>query len=300
MKIQQLANYKDFFELLSIICRSAAEFLYAKASSIYLIEGDHVIMHAAYGYSADLIHKAKYKLGEGITGWIAEGSCNELIANSKEELCNHHAHRGKYDSIIWPNGDTDCYSLIAIPLLIGGEVYGLIKVENKYFNNACCSFSKEDVKKLRIFLGALSDAIKTNKEAMAILGKFFVFVLMPFKDELLNVYDSIQQASNESNLFCSRSDDEPIIGKVSEKIYESIRKADIIVSVMTERNANVFYETGYAHAIQKPTVHISENPREIPFDLQDYSHIIYKPTNLPELRYNLKMYYKHIKNKYLQ
>ena len=299
MRIRDVPQYKDFYTLLNTICKSAAELLHASASSIYLKEGDEVVMHAAYGYSDTLIHRAKYKLGEGITGWVAEGKGREYMANSKEEILQHPAHEGKYDSEIWKDGDTDCYALVAIPLLIGGEVYGLIKVENKYLDDEYCPFEKEDLDRLRIFLAALSDVIQQDREIMAALGKYFVFVLMPFRDEYLNVYDCIKQASKESDMFCARSDEEPIIGKISEKIYDFIEKANVIVSVMTERNANVFYETGYAHAIQKPTIHIAKYPDEIPFDLKDYSHVIYESKNLPSLRDELIRYFDFVKRNIL-
>lgn len=299
MKIQETPQYGNFYKLLDTICRSAAELLHASASSIYLKEGDEVVMHAAYGYSDTLVHRARYKIGEGITGWIADGEGHEYMANSKEEILKHPAHQGKYDGEIWKDGDTDCYTLVAVPLLIRGDVYGLIKVENKCLNDQCCPFEKEDLDRLRVFLGALSDAIQQNKEIMAALGKYFVFVLMPFKEKFKNVYDCIKQASKKSDMFCARSDEEPIIGKISEKIYESIKKADIIVSVMTEQNANVFYETGYAHATDKPTIHIAENPKEIPFDLIDYNHVVYREIDMPALRDELFRYFEFVKNNML-
>ncbi len=299
MAIQNLPHYEDFFQLLNVICRSAAELLQASASSIYLKEGDEIVMHAAYGYSGTLVHRARYKLGEGITGWVAEGEGHEYMANSREEISKHPAHKGKYDKEIWKDGETDCYALVAIPLLIGGDVYGLIKVENKCVGSKSCSFDKEDLSRLRVFLAALSDAIQQNKDIMAALGRYFVFVLMPFKNDYLNIYDCIKQASKEVDMICSRSDEEPIIGKISERIYASIKRADIIVAVMTERNPNVFYETGYAHAINKPTIHIAEKVAEIPFDLRDYGHIFYNEKDLPDLRRQLLENLEYIRDEIL-
>ncbi len=221
-------------------------------------------MHAAYGYSDTLVHRARYKLGEGITGWVAKGKGNEYIANSKDEITQHPSQLGKYDKEIWKDGETDCHALVAIPLLFGEDVYGLIKVDNKFVNKKCHHFEKEDLDRLRVFVAALSNTIQQNKDVMAVLGKYFVFVLIPFKDDYLIIYDCIKQASKEADMFCARSDEEPIIGKISERIYESIKKADIIVSVMTERNPNVFYETGYAHARNKPTIHLAKNPKKYP------------------------------------
>jgi hypothetical protein len=44
---------------------------------------------------------------------------------------------------------------------------------------------------------------------------------------------------------------------------------------MTGRNANVFYETGYAHALGKRTILLTKNTEDIPFDFKHYPHIVY-------------------------
>jgi transcriptional regulator with GAF, ATPase, and Fis domain len=298
MELHKDPEMKDFLELLETICKSAAELLGASASSVYLKEGDHVIMRAAYGYSDTLVHKAKYKIGEGITGWIATNK--EFLANSKKEIDEHPNHLGLYDKEIWKECPKDCNSIIGVPLVINSEVYGLIKVENKCKGKSCIAFTQEDLKRLKVFLNAISYTIQQNKAVMSILGKFFVFVLMPFKDKFENIYDCILQAAELQGMKCAKMNDLQVIGKISSAIYDSIERADIIVALMTDKNPNVFYETGYCHALNKPTIHLSSNAKDIPFDLKDYNHIIYDPVKLPELRNELIKYFEHAKEKVLQ
>lgn len=45
---------------------------------------------------------------------------------------------------------------------------------------------------------------------------------------------------------------------------------------MTERNPNVFYETGYAHALGKTVILLTQKSDDIPFDMKHYPHIIYE------------------------
>jgi hypothetical protein len=298
MEIKNHPSYKELYNQLNDICKGAADLLHANAASIFLKEGNNVIMHAAHGYSESLIHKAAYKLGEGITGWIAQN--HEFIANSKEEIINHPNHKGKYNEEIWVDGCDYCNSMIGIPLLIEGTLYGLIKVENKCRDDKFEPFTDEDKRRLKIFLDALSSVIQRNKIIWYGLGKYFVFVLMPFNCNFLNIYDYIKQSTENVDMFCKKLNDEPIIGKISNKIYESINEADIIISVMTDKNPNVFYETGYAHAKIKPTILLAENPDEIPFDLKDYSHIIYDANKLSELKDNLIKYLEYAKEKILR
>lgn len=44
---------------------------------------------------------------------------------------------------------------------------------------------------------------------------------------------------------------------------------------MTSRNPNVFYEVGYAHALGKRTILLTQNVNDIPFDLKHYPHVVY-------------------------
>ena len=60
-----------------------------------------------------------------------------------------------------------------------------------------------------------------------------------------------------------------------ERIYNQIAKADLIVADLTGRNPNVFYETGYAHALGKRVILLTRNSKDIPFDPSKIFHMIY-------------------------
>lgn len=52
---------------------------------------------------------------------------------------------------------------------------------------------------------------------------------------------------------------------------------------MTGRNPNVFYEVGYAHALGKIVILLTQDTNDIPFDLKHHQHIVYKG-KIDELR----------------
>lgn len=288
MDTHQRRHLPDEFEkLLDRICKNAADLLGANASSVFLREGDYVVMRAAFGYSQSLVHKARYRIGEGITGWIAQD--NEFKANSREEVERHPKHAGKYDREIWGSEAHRCNSILGVPLTIGGTVYGLIKVENKLQGNQCVEFTSDDQENLRIFLRAISDAIQANAELMAALGQLYVFVLMPFSKEFKNIYDmGIRPAAHNALMRCERVDEIEFNDDILQRVYSCIGKADIVVAVMTGKNPNVFYETGYAHALGKPTVHLSATRDDIPFDLGHYNHILYDYNDIMDLQRRLE------------
>lgn len=106
--------------------------------------------------------------------------------------------------------------------------------------------------------------------------KPFVFVLMPFSDAFDDVYQlGIKPACENVGSYAERVDEQLFTGSITQRVYNQIAKADVIVADMTGRNANVFYEVGYAHALGKAVVLLAQDANDIPFDLKDYPHIIY-------------------------
>lgn len=106
--------------------------------------------------------------------------------------------------------------------------------------------------------------------------KPFVFVLMPFSEEFDDIYElGIKDTCSKAGAYCERVDEQLFQGNINDRIYNQIAKADIIISEMTGRNANVFYETGYAHALGKNVILLTQTTEDIPFDLVHYPHIVY-------------------------
>lgn len=112
----------------------------------------------------------------------------------------------------------------------------------------------------------------------------FVFVLMPFTKDFGNVYQfGIKAACDNAGAYAERVDEQFFEGSILQRIYNQIDKADVIVSDMTGRNPNVFYETGYAHALGKHVILLTQNSEDIPFDLKLYTHIPYDKDRIAEL-----------------
>lgn len=106
--------------------------------------------------------------------------------------------------------------------------------------------------------------------------KPFVFVLMPFDDMFSDIYElGIKAACQDAGAYCERVDEQIFLGNIVERVYNQLAKADIIIAEMTGRNPNVFYETGYAHALNKRVILLTQNSDDIPFDVKLYPHVVY-------------------------
>jgi len=80
--------------------------------------------------------------------------------------------------------------------------------------------------------------------------KPFVFVVMPFDNKFNNIYQlCIKQACKDSGTYCERVDEQIFDDNILERIFNQINKSDIMIADMTDQKPNVFYEVGYAHAL---------------------------------------------------
>ncbi len=259
--------------LLDKICKYSAELVNASASSIFLLEGESFIMKAAFGYSQQLVGKARYSPGEGITGWIGQG--NTFVANSDDELKKDSRHIGKYDGELWKGKNTSCCGMIGIPLVSDNIIIGLIKVENKNMG----TFSEEDVRSLKIFALSVAAAIEAKKDLINMIKGYYVFVLMPFSEDFEEIYEyGIKQTVNRLGMHCERVDEIEAFhdDNILTQIYNGIKRANFIIADMTNKNPNVFYEVGYAHALGKKVILLTQKKEDIPFDMNQRNHIIYK------------------------
>jgi hypothetical protein len=122
--------------------------------------------------------------------------------------------------------------------------------------------------------------------------KPFVLVLMPFKKEFNDTYEyGIKGAAQDVGAFAERVDEQIFQEGILDRIFNQINKAEVIVADMTGQNPNVFYEVGYAHALNKVVVLLTQKAADIPFDIKDRQHITYGgqiKTLRPELARRLK------------
>jgi hypothetical protein len=100
---------------------------------------------------------------------------------------------------------------------------------------------------------------------------------MPFADDFNDIYKiGIKETAERLGAYAERVDEQMFEGAMLDRIVNQINKADVIVADMTGRNPNVFYEVGYAHALGKVVILITQKAADIPFDLKHYQHIIYE------------------------
>lgn len=105
------------------------------------------------------------------------------------------------------------------------------------------------------------------------------FVIMPFEKSFDDVYDairlSVEAAITGEEIVCRRLDELKGPGRITEDLIRELNQAVICIADVTGLNANVMWEIGYAMALGKPILFLSQNVGQLPFDLKDMRTIVY-------------------------
>jgi hypothetical protein len=120
--------------------------------------------------------------------------------------------------------------------------------------------------------------IKKLAKGITVSSSDTCFVMMPFADPIGGYYKSIYEpAIEKAKLTAIRADADLYgTGKIIDQIWDGINSARVLVAELTGRNANVLYELGIAHALQKPVVLVCSNESDVPFDLRHVRVIYYE------------------------
>jgi hypothetical protein len=101
------------------------------------------------------------------------------------------------------------------------------------------------------------------------------FVIMPFKQEMMSVYDAVSIVLEELGWKVTRADRMPFPNRITTTIIMETLTSDLVIADLTGGNPNVFYEMGVTHSIGQNLITIIQKGDDIPFDLKDEATIFY-------------------------
>lgn len=103
------------------------------------------------------------------------------------------------------------------------------------------------------------------------------FVVMQFSSPYNEVYSEVIKTVCEGqHIDVTRIDEEAGPGIIIQDITRAIREAKVVIADISPINANVFYEVGYAHALNKPTILLAEKGTKLPFDISSFRTLFYE------------------------
>ena len=147
-----------------------------------------------------------------------------------------------------------------------------------FINDILVTAGVENVRKGQIQLAFSSNEAIVVKNFKVTPLKPRAFVVMQFSETYNQLYDEvIKPVCEEFGLEVERADEFYTSTPIIKDIVKSIKEASVIIAEITPDNPNVFYEVGYAHAIEKPTILLSDRTREkLPFDISGFRTLFYE------------------------
>lgn len=104
-----------------------------------------------------------------------------------------------------------------------------------------------------------------------------LFVAMPFADEFIDEFEiGFREAAKESDFICERLDVEHFTGDIMAEIKKRIIESHGVLALLNGHNPNVFLEIGFSFAHNKPTILVTKQGDELPFDVSGHRCIRYK------------------------
>lgn len=115
------------------------------------------------------------------------------------------------------------------------------------------------------------------------------FFMMPFLPELNYFFLYVQEhLGKKHGIRCERADSRVLTIPVLEKIQQFILASDFIIADASQRNPNVFYELGLAHAYGKPVILITgDKVEDAPSDVRHFEFIKYNLSEHAAFLYRL-------------
>jgi signal transduction protein with GAF and PtsI domain len=119
----RLATAEDFHQVLDRVVEFATALVKCDSCLIYVLEGDYLVLRASKNAHPNIVDRLKLRVGQGITGWVAEH--HEPVAISEKAGLDsrfqffHELPEDSYEAFL------------SVPLMCRGRVVGAINLQHR-------------------------------------------------------------------------------------------------------------------------------------------------------------------------
>src|SRR5271165_3153195 len=119
----RLGTVEGFHDVLGRVVEFASALVKCDSCLIYLLEGDELVLRASKNPHPDAVDRLKLRVGQGITGWVAEHSepvaIPERAAQDPRFQFFHELPEDSYEAFL------------SVPLMCRGRVVGVINLQHR-------------------------------------------------------------------------------------------------------------------------------------------------------------------------
>ena len=144
----------------------------------------------------------------------------------------------------------------------------------------------------------VTDEWRANPQATAEYEPDTAFVMMqidPQNPELEDLYNAIKDCFTQFGIEAIRADEIEHEDVITRKIMERIRVSEFLIADLTGERPSVYYEIGYAHALNRKVIMYRNRGGKLHFDLAAYNCPEY--SNLTNLKNQLMRRLEQVTNR---
>jgi uroporphyrinogen-III synthase len=121
--VSQMSSAPSLCDVLNALVNFALGVVDCDSCMVYVLEGDDLVLRASKNPHPEVVGRLKMKLGQGITGWVAE---------HKEPVVITLGAYADYRFKLFNELPEDRYeSFVSVPILSGGRLVGVINIQNR-------------------------------------------------------------------------------------------------------------------------------------------------------------------------
>lgn len=143
-----------------------------------------------------------------------------------------------------------------------------------------------------------TDAWRANPQATVEYEPDTAFVMMQIdrnKPELEDLYNAIKECFAQFGIEAVRADEIEHEDVITKKIMERIKVSEFLIADLTGERPSVYYEIGYAHALNRKVIMYRSSGENLHFDLAAYNCPEY--SNLTDLKSQLVRRLEQVTNR---
>src|SRR5271163_523635 len=119
----QLATADGFHDVLDRVVEFASVLVKCDSCLIYVLDGDHLVLRASKNAHPDVVDRLRLRVGQGITGWVAEHhepvAISDRAAQDPRFQFFHELPEDSYEAFL------------SVPLMCRGRVVGAINLQHR-------------------------------------------------------------------------------------------------------------------------------------------------------------------------
>jgi uroporphyrinogen-III synthase len=118
----RMAAEVPFDEVLNGVVDFATSVVTCDSCFVYLLDGDELVLRASKNSHPEAVGKLKLKVGQGITGWVAQHRQPVVVARNAAS-----DHRFQFFNEL---PEDRCEAFLSVPLLSRSRIVGVINLQN--------------------------------------------------------------------------------------------------------------------------------------------------------------------------